>query len=181
MLESKSGLIALDLGLSLGWAVRTPAGAIFSGCHRIQAQDEGLYGARFPALRSFLAPIFTGWSPGSVIAYERVQGGMKNDDAALTQVGMRCGVLELVATHGWPVPKSIVPCSLKKWATGKGTATKPAMVARAQEWWKVRDLDHNQADALMVLAWAMRNAKLEATAPARANQPRLVWADAEGE
>ena len=47
------------------------------------------------------------------------------------------------------------PSEIKKWSTGKGDADKPAMVAAAKRAFPGYDPgDHDEADALLIAAWA---------------------------
>lgn len=49
----------------------------------------------------------------------------------------------------WKIPIAVVnPATLKRWATGKGNADKPAMLAAARQVWPVDVANDDQADAL---------------------------------
>ena len=60
--------------------------------------------------------------------------------------------------HVKPVP--VNAATLKKWATGSGRAKKPEMIRAADMHWPDycmafnRPADDNEADALLLLAWA---------------------------
>ncbi|MCO5166610.1 MAG: hypothetical protein M9894_09620 [Planctomycetes bacterium] len=50
---------------------------------------------------------------------------------------------------------SPTPAEVKKHATGRGNASKADMVEAARQRWRIAVDDHNQGDALCLLAWTL--------------------------
>jgi hypothetical protein len=148
-------ILALDLGIRTGWALASP-GAIESGVQRFELKRGESPGMRYLAFGRWLSDIYRlSGEALTLIAYEQFhhRGGAATELAA----GFATRVQEFCAT--WALEHAAVhSATLKKFATGKGNADKPAMIAAViRRGWaagQVRDggpLDDNQADALALL------------------------------
>lgn len=168
-------IIAFDLASRSGWACLS-GGKVFSGILDLSAlSDEEHAGARWPRVRLMFRAL-SDLSPPNVVAWERVlaAGGALPGWATELIVFQAC--LAEVAFAWGAETITIMPSTLKKWATctlprgtcdhkdkkictGKGNAKKPEMIAAARKRWpewvpanpKKPD---DEADARWVLAWA---------------------------
>lgn len=151
-------ILSLDLATKTGWALRDRTGIIASGVQEFSLKRGESKGMRFLRFRKWLREMlalgeigtsFSERSPG-VIVYE--QAHHRGSFATELAVGLVTDVLAEAARVGaehMPVHTG----SLKKWATGKGNAGKPMMIARAEELYPdVSIIDDNHADALLLLA-----------------------------
>lgn len=145
-------LLALDLGTSTGWALRTADGQVVSGT---QAFKPGRFeggGMRYLRFRAWLAEMQQTAGPINAIYFEEVRrhAGV---DAAHAYGGF------LATLTAWceaaNVPYAGVPvATIKRHATGKGNADKPAILA-AMSACGFAPRDDNEADALALLRWAI--------------------------
>lgn len=135
----KARTLALDLGTSCGWAMRTVDGSITSGTAVFR---PGLYeGGGMRYLR------FRGW-------LEEVHAAAGVDASHVYR--WLLGILTSWAEHQ-AIPYAGVPVgTIKKHATGKGNADKAAMV-EAMRARGFQPGDDNEADALALLSWAEAN------------------------
>lgn len=152
-------VLALDLATQTGWALLA-AGVVTSGSqsfHRYkgsQSRPAEHVGQPYLNFQRWLRERIQTDKP-DLIAYEEPMGHMKNAAATNILHGFRALVMLNSAYHGVRVQGYPQP-TVKKFATGKGNAKKPEMVA-----WAVRTAgactDENEADALAVLHLHLAN------------------------
>lgn len=140
-------ILALDLGTKLGWALGSDAGT-FSGTQLLHPSKHDSYGMRFLRFTRFLQE--THESATLVhIGYEKVRRH------AGTEAAHVYGALE-GHLHSWAETADHIPVEgfevgeIKTFWTGKGNASKDAMIAAAKER-GFNPLDDNEADALAIL------------------------------
>lgn len=157
---SNRHLLAMDLGLRCGWACgytafTADAGPLSGTLRTLSGPSSGVWrldkaeprdhpGARFAELRGKIELLYP-----AVIAYEDVKRHPGGGTIAAHVYGGWLAILQTFAhTHGVELmPLGVT--EVKKFATGKGTADKAAMVAWARaNGHAVKD--HNEADALAV-------------------------------
>jgi len=144
-------VLALDLGTTTGWALRSQDGGITSGTMTFKPTRFEGGGMRYLRFRSWLAEI-AGLSGGIArIAFEEVQrhagtGAAHAYGGFLATLTAWCEQ-EAIPYEGVPVG------TIKRFATGKGNANKAAMIA-AIEARGFRPADDNEADAIALLLWA---------------------------
>ena len=146
------GILAIDPGTHCGWAYASGK-AVVSGVWELKGSRFEGGGMRYVRMRRFLEEF--GQSIDQV-AFEEVRGH-KGTDAAHIYGGI---VAMLTA---WCEERSIpyegIPVgTVKKRATGKGNADKPAVLAAARARWPEQalgDKDYDRADALWVLDCAL--------------------------
>lgn len=149
MIIKPEPIIAIDPGTNCGWAAVTEHGTIMaSGVFRLQPKRHESSGMRFVKFRSSLQDLINSVHPG-IIAYEEVRRHAGTDAAHI--YGGLISILTTVAVdlgieyHGIPVG------TIKKHATGKGNASKDAMIAAARAKWPNASIeDDNEADARWV-------------------------------
>jgi len=144
-------VLALDLGTTTGWALRSRDGGITSGTMTFKPTRFEGGGMRYLRFRGWLAEI-AGLSGGIArIAFEEVQ--RHAGTAAAHAYGGFLATLtawceqEAIPYQGVPVG------TIKRFATGKGNADKAAMIAAIQAR-GFRPTDDNEADAIALLLWA---------------------------
>ena len=145
-------LLALDLGTTTGWALRTPDRRIVSGTQSFKPQRFEGGGMRFLRFVRWLDELQTLSGGLHQLAFEEVRRHASTDAAHayggfLGQLTAWCEQRQ-IPYQGVPVG------TIKKHATGKGNAGKAEMISAA----KARGfdpVDDNHADALALLDWAM--------------------------
>jgi hypothetical protein len=147
-----ASLLALDLGSTLGWAVRLPDGTVTSGTATFRPgrfEGGGMGWLRF---RRWLDSMASSAGPLGSIVFEEVRR-----HAGTTAAHVYGGFLAHLTAwcEGVGVPYQGVPVgTIKRFATGKGNAGKDAVIAamRARGF---APADDNEADALALLLWAI--------------------------
>jgi hypothetical protein len=150
--DGTDAILALDLGTTSGWAVRTFDGLITSGtvCFRPNRFDGG--GMRYLRFTDWLTEIDRLSGPIGAIYFEEVRFHAGTDAAhifgGLMATLTSWGELRGVPYQGVPVG------TIKRHWTGKGNAPKQAMIAAARAR-GFSPADDNEADALAILHWAL--------------------------
>lgn len=138
-------ILGLDLASKTGWAILDGAG-IVSGTWDCSPRRGDSTSMRLIYLRAQLRRIATE-SP-KLVVYEAAlaHGGPGSQAAAIAHE--LAGVLKTWC-HDEGIPHHAVHVStLKKWATGRGNAKKPEMVAAAEAVLGRKVKDDNEADAV---------------------------------
>jgi len=145
-------LLALDLGTTTGWALRTRERTVVSGTVSFRPSRYDGGGMRYLRFRSWLDEIAEHAGGLEAVWFEEVRSHA-GTDAAHVFGGF------LATLSAWCEQRSIpyqgVPVgTLKRYATGKGNAGKEAVLAamRARGF---TPADDNEADALALLLWAL--------------------------
>ena len=148
----RGSLLALDLGTSTGWALRTADDYTSSGTVLLKHTRYDGGGMRFLRFRRWLEDLDQDAGPIEAIYFEEVRRHVGTDAAHI--YGGLLAVLSawceehLVAYQGVPVGP------IKRFATGKGHADKAAVIdAIRSRGFAPRD--DNEADALAILLWAI--------------------------
>lgn len=146
-------VLALDLGTSTGWALRTPDGRISSGTQTFRpARFEG-GGMRYLRFRRWLTELKAGASEIGEVHFEEVRRH-RGVDAAHVYGGLMGTLTAWCEHHG--IAYSGVPVgTIKRSATGKGNAGKQAVIDAMRAAGFSPETD-DEADALALLRWAMQ-------------------------
>lgn len=157
-------VLALDLGESMGFALRTSA-CVTSGAMKWTLRSHEKHGDRLLRIWRWLHEIHTA-TPLSLIAYEIVHHMGPKQVMAAHAWAQYQGVVEMFAARKSIPVKTIAVSTLKKAITGRGvfkkteaqTASEIGKVAMIEA---VRALGyqpdtHDEADAIGVLEWATR-------------------------
>ena len=139
-------ILALDFATQTGWASSKA-----SGTNRFDTKRGESPGMRFLRFRAWLEEMCEKLVRPEVIAYE--QPHHRGGPATEVAYGFLTVVKEIAAEKSielMPVHSS----TLKKWATGKGNAGKPEMIAEAKRR-GFDPLDDNEADACLLYEYAM--------------------------
>ena len=152
---STSTILALDLGTTTGWALRAPEGQIDHGFVSFKSQRFEGGGMRYLRFRRWLTEMkatVEGTQGLGAVYFEEVRRHM-GVDAAHVYGGLLATLTAWCEHH--QIPYQGVPVgTIKKFATGRGNASKDEMIAAM----KARGhlpADDNEADALALLHWAL--------------------------
>jgi len=149
-------IIGLDLGTKTGWAVFYDGGSIESGVNSFDVHRGEDPGMRYVHFRAWLKRLLLDTLPDLVVYEQAFQrGGIAAEVAA----GFTTRVQEVCALAGVH-HTSVNATTLKKFATGKGNASKGDMIQAALDRWGAewthggQSLD-DEADARWVAQWAV--------------------------
>lgn len=149
-------IVALDLGSQTGWAARLRTGAIISDSESLTIGRHMSAGAKFLELSRLLGQIETRCDGIDLLVLEDVMSH-KGTIAAQMYGGFVATIVAWCDNRG--ISYAGVPVgTIKKFATGHGNASKPMMVEFARSK-GIEVKDHNQADALALLFWAVEHYK----------------------
>jgi len=145
-------LLAIDLGTTTGWALKSPDGLITSGTVSFRPSRYDGGGMRYLRFQNWLAEMDRLSGPIATIWYEEVRRHA-GTDAAHVYGGLMATLTSWAEMRG--VPYQGVPVgTIKKSFTGKGNAPKQAMIDAARER-GFHPKDDNEADAIAILLWAI--------------------------
>jgi hypothetical protein len=153
--EPGSTLLALDLGTTTGWALRTPDGLITSGTVSFRPGRFDGGGMRYLRFTNWLTEIDRLSGPVAAIWFEEVRRH-PGTDAAHVYGGLMATLTAWAELRGVPYAGTPVG-TIKRHATGKGNAGKEAMIAAARAR-GFSPADDNEADAIAILLWAIETA-----------------------
>lgn len=152
-------ILALDLGLQMGWAL-SEGGTIMSGSCSLKGDRFEGGGMRYVRLRRYLHNLLDessnrrGPFQSSQVYYEEVRRH------ASTSAGHVYGGFLATAQALFEerqIPYQGVPVgTIKKHATGRGNANKDLMIKAARARGH-NPVDDNEADAICILYWALEN------------------------
>ena len=147
-----STIMAVDLGTTTGWAMRTTDGSTVSGTQSFKPGRFEGGGMRYLRFRAWLAEVLVGAGGIGAVYFEEVRRHAGVD--AAHAYGGFLATLTAWCEHN-AIPYGGVPVgTIKKFATGRGNADKAAMVAAMQAL-GFSPADDNEADALALLQWAL--------------------------
>ena len=143
--------LALDLGTQMGWAAKSGDAIITSGTVEFRNDRWQGGGMRFLRFKQWLTEMKRVTGGIDIIVYEQVRRHAGTD--ASHAYGGWLAILSAWCEHH-EVPYEGVPVgTIKRYATGKGSANKAAMIEaiRARGYLPA---DDNEADAIALLLWA---------------------------
>lgn len=155
-------ILALDLAACTGWATRSRSGEVFSGVLDLSLGDDHP-GARSLRVRGVLRDLATRHDPDLIVWERIVQAGRGGGSAAATTglYSLETQLVEVAFVTGAET-LTVMPSSLKKFATGDGRADKARMVLEARKKWPGwTPATHDEADARWVLLWAEQHQAAE--------------------
>src|SRR3954469_2186245 len=150
--SATGAVLALDLATSTGWALCSASGQVISGTVSFRPSRYDGGGMRYLRFGAWLESMARDAAGIGVVHYEEVRRHLSTD-AAHVHGGL------LATLTSWceqsSIPYQGVPVgTIKRHVTGKGNADKAAVIAaiRARGF---SPIDHNEADALAILVWAI--------------------------
>ena len=156
---SKATILAVDPGLSCGWAVaKLPRRTMLSsGVWDLRGDKFEGAGMRWLRMRGYLQEVHATLAI-CLVVYEAVRRHQGTDAAHV--YGAIIGVIqEFCENMGVPY-RGLDVGAIKKHATGKGNANKEKMLAAARAKWGDQVTDHNEADALWIADLAMSDSSV---------------------
>lgn len=149
---SRSCILALDLGTTTGWALRSHDGLITSGTVSFRPGRFDGGGMRYLRFTNWLTELDRLSGPIAAIWFEEVRRHA-GTDAAHVFGGLLATLTTWAELRG--IPYSGVPVgTIKKHATGRGNAPKQDMIAAARSR-GFSPADDNEADAIAILNWVI--------------------------
>lgn len=150
-------ILALDLGTKTGWALHERSGE--TPLHGTESFEESRHsggGMRFLRFKRWLTEIKNSVDTDLEIYYEEVGGQMRSGQAGRVYGGFWATLTAWCEHH--EIPYEGIPIgTVKKFATGKGNASKEDMIAYAKNVVHNFEGDDNAADAVCVLRCALHN------------------------
>ena len=147
-----STILALDLGTTTGWALRSSDGAITSGSAGFRPQRFEGGGMRFLRFKRWLAELKDMTGGIHALYFEEVRRHVSTD-AAHAYGGFLATLTAWCEHH--QIPYQGVPVgTIKKHATGKGNSSKDDVLSAMRALGHA-PVDDNEADALALLRWAI--------------------------
>ena len=145
-------MLALDLGTTTGWALRSADRTVVSGTMSFRPSRYDGGGMRYVRFRGWLDQLDEGVGSLTEIYFEEVRRHV-GTDAAHLYGGF------LATLSAWSEQRGIayqgVPVgTIKRHVTGKGNADKAAMIAAVQAK-GFEPADDNEVDAIALLLWAI--------------------------
>jgi len=141
-------ILAIDLGTTTGWALRSRDGHIISGSESFKPQRFEGGGMRFLRFKRWLTEIKQCADGLDAVYFEEVRRHVSTD--AAHAYGGFLATLTVWCEHH-QIPYQGVPVgTIKRHMTGKGNASKDAMMAAIRALGH-RPADDNEADALALL------------------------------
>lgn len=156
MAKKELKILALDLGTKTGWAISPTQDKdrVYSGVQDFSLKRGESPGMRFLRFDRWLY-MFIAENDPDIIVYEMPhhRGG-----AATAVLGGLVGILLKACAETNTEHTTIHSMTLKKYATGSGKASKEEMIKKASIYFNKQVQDNNEADALLIWAWAQREA-----------------------
>ncbi|WP_413877126.1 hypothetical protein [Albidovulum sp.] len=145
-------ILALDLGTTTGWALRSHDGMVTNGTVSFRPGRFDGGGMRYLRFTNWLTEVDRLSGPISAIWFEEVRRHA-GTDAAHVYGGLLATLTSWAELRGIPYGGAPVG-TIKKHAIGKGNADKAAMIAAARAR-GFSPADDNEADAIAILLWAI--------------------------
>jgi len=143
--------LCLDCGTKTGWASLVD-GRIESGVQDFSLKRGESKGIRFLRFNTWLVGMLELVKP-HVVVYEMAH--FRGGHATEILVGMTTRIEQFCEEKGIEY-SSIHSATLKKFATGSGRANKQDMIRMASQFFAKTVESDDEADALLILKWAMR-------------------------
>lgn len=134
-------ILALDVATHCGWAIEG-----LSGVWDLSIKKDESSSYRLIRFRAKLKEICE-LENINLITFERTSGQHKNSLIVQSEIH---GVLKVFCSDNKIEHRAFSASEIKKHATGKGNAGKPAMIQAAQEKLGYQGKDDNEADALWI-------------------------------
>lgn len=145
-------VLALDLGTTTGWALRSADGRIVSGTVSLRPSRYDGGGVRYLRFRAWLDGILKDTGAVQLISYEEVRRHLSTDSSHVYG-GLLATLTAWCEQYG--IPYQGVPVgTIKRFIAGKGNADKQAVIASIRER-GFNPSDDNEADAIAILLWAL--------------------------
>jgi Holliday junction resolvasome RuvABC endonuclease subunit len=149
-----NAILALDLGQKTGWAVRNADGAIASGTVEFKPSRWEGGGMVYLRFRAWLQEVDETASGIGAVYFEEVRAH-RGVAASHAYGGFLAHLTAWAEANRIPY-RGIPVATIKRHVAGKGNADKDAVIAAVRAL-GFEPKDDNEADALALLDWALRN------------------------
>jgi len=142
-------VLAIDPGLKTGWAF-SDGSFVKSGVEDFSTRHRESHGVKFLRFRRWLIDILTVHSVELVVFEQPHHRGGAATEVLIgmtTRIQEECSIYNIEYT-------SINSVTLKKFAAGSKNASKADIIRAAEKRYGKGGLTSDEADALMILAWA---------------------------
>jgi hypothetical protein len=150
-----SVMLALDLGTTTGWAMRTAERTVLSGTVSFRPSRYDGGGMRYVRFRGWLDQLDEDAGSLSEIYFEEVRRHVGTDAAHL--YGGFLATLTAWAEQRGIAYQGVPVGTIKRHVAGKGNADKAAVIAAVRSR-GFKPADDNEADAIALLLWAIETA-----------------------
>src|SRR5678815_2081568 len=150
-MPSLTRILSLDLGTRTGWAI-LEHGRREHGVEDFHGKRDESTGLRWLKFRRWFEYMVADKGRPDLVVFERWVSHLKGGNAEIT-AGFTTRVVEY-CTERKIEYQGLSPTDIKKWATGKGNASKPQMMEACVRRFNVRIDDENEADAYLLLRYA---------------------------
>lgn len=140
-------ILSLDCATKTGWALMNKGRVYESGVQDFSKKRGESNGIMFIRFRRWLNDMLTDNKP-SLVVYE--QSGVFRSGAASEIAYNLTGRVQEIAHERFIEYVCYSPSALKKFATGKGIADKPAMIKACKDKSGIDATDDNEADAILL-------------------------------
>jgi Holliday junction resolvasome RuvABC endonuclease subunit len=145
-------ILALDLGTTTGWAVRTARCRILHGTAEFRPSRYEGGGMRYLRFGKWLDQTLDVTAGIDAVYFEEIRKHA-GTDAAHVFGGLLATLTSWCEQHGLPY-QGVPVGTIKRFAAGKGNADKAAMISAVRER-GFEPADDNEADAIAILLWAL--------------------------
>jgi Holliday junction resolvasome RuvABC endonuclease subunit len=149
-------ILALDLAETSGWAYNQPL--INGGTWDLKPKRGSSQGMKLIKLRSFLEDFYNEVNGVDLIVYEKPAGRFINGVIGVAEL---VAVVKIFCEDKGIQYTSYRPTEVKKAMAGSGNANKEKMFKAAEKMFpEISIIDHNMADAMLMLKLAMKDLNL---------------------
>lgn len=149
-------VLCIDIGTTMGWAVRSKNGGDVSGSFSCAIDRKKQHqGQKWLNARAQLAELMTRYEPALVV-YEDVKSHGKGGVYAAHAYGGFLAILAMLCAGRNIRMQSVGVTTIKRHWTGNGNAKKELMLAEARGR-GFQPADDNEADAIAIRDWALKN------------------------
>lgn len=151
-------ILSIDPATHAGWALRNGDDVTACGTWDLSIRRDESAGMRLLRFRAKVTEIIEGNKALTLVVFEAARNCAPSMQGALVVQAELQGVLKALLEDLGMQYRGYSPTEIKKRATGKGNASKDAMVAAARAKWPGLNIpDDNTADALWIADLAMRD------------------------
>lgn len=153
---NRGATLSLDLGQKTGWAIQAPAMPITSGTMEFKPGRFEGGGMIFLRFKAWLDELDESAGGIGAVYFEEVRGH-RGTLAAQVHGGFLAHLTARCECHGIPY-QGVPVATIKKHVTGRGNADKAAVISAVRAL-GFNPADDNEADALALLDWTLKNGR----------------------
>ena len=144
-------ILALDFGTKCGWAIGTP-GDVISDTENFRCRASDSRGMLFVRFDKWINEMLSEHEPDLVVHERPHLRGRAPTEVLNGMLAFMVKACRIYRVQYTDCPST----TLKKFATGKGNASKEKMMEAYRERWKKDPVDDNECDARWLLEWGQQ-------------------------